>query len=447
MTAAARAWLALVALACVGCAAKAALPLAPSTPAYPDFLYPAATPASPDETAAVDRGWRFLQANALDRAEQEFASLVQRRPESPAARTGQGYVALARGDDPVALARFDSALDRVVAYGPALVGRGEALLRLGREEDALRALERAVAVDRSLESLQTRIDLLRFRTLQNLITRARQARSEGRLDAAIAAYRQALTASPDSPDLYRELAASERALGDADRALADFTRASQLDDTDAVSRAQAGELLETRGDFAGAEAAYRSAAALQPGAGLDARADAMVTRAREARLPDEFRAIGSTASIRRADLAALIGIRLAATLQTARRVPVVATDIRGHWAAQWITDVAATGVMPPFADHTFKPGAALRRVEMAEAMRALLGVIAERRSDLQSRLTSRPAIADVAPSHLSYQAIAAVVSTGVMPLLASGRFEAERTVSGADAAAAVDRLRALDPTR
>jgi hypothetical protein len=53
----------------------------------------------------------------------------------------------------------------------------------------------------------------------------------------------------------------------------------------------------------------------------------------------------------------------------------------------------------------------------------------------------------VSPSHLNYRAIAAAVSAGVLPLLDGNRFDTERAVSGAEAAAAIDRLRALDESR
>jgi tetratricopeptide (TPR) repeat protein len=446
MMRAARAALIVCAMVGAGCATKVE-PTQPSTLAYPDFVYPVVAPTNADQAVAIEHAWRLLQTNALDQADREFRAVAERRPDLAAAKAGQGYVAIARRDELGALARFESALEHAPTYVPALVGQGEVLLRLGREEAALKSLEAAYAADRSLESLRARIDVLRFRVLQNLIASARRARAEGRTDAAIEAYRQALDASPDTAFIYRELASSERAAGNMDLALTHFTRAAELDDTDATSRGQMGELLEARGDYAGAEAAYRRAAALDPGGDFGARADAMGTRARDAGLPAEFRAISGTPAIRRADLAALIGVRIEATLRDAPRSQVVATDIRGHWAAAWIGEVTAAGVMAPFADHTFRPGAPLRRVEMAEAVSVLLRMIATRRPDLQAQLARRPTIMDVSPSHLNYAAIAASVSTGVLPLTAAGGFDPERTVSGADAVAAIDRVRALEPTR
>ena len=436
----------IVAGALSACAVKTAPPL-PPTLRYPDFVYPIATPARAEPAAAVDRGWRFLQNDDLKSADREFTSALKMAPGLFAARAGLGYVALARQDYMRALSTFDLALRSAPMYAPALVGKGQALLSLKRDKEALAAFEAALRADRSLLNLSPRIDVLRFRDLQGLITSARQATAAGRFDEARAAYQRALAVSPDSAVLYRELGGVERKRGDAAAALQDFARALDLDPTDASSLVQSAEVLEERQDYAGAEAAYRKAAAIEPGAGFDARADAAAVKARDARLPAEFRAIPAATQIRRGDLAALIGVRLEPALRTARRTQVVTTDTRGHWAAPWIADVASAGVMPPYDNHTFQPGAVLRRGDLAQAVNAVLAVIARTHPSLQARLATRPAIADVSPSHLNYRAIAAAVSAGVLPLLDANRFDTERAVSGAEAMAAIDRLRALDESR
>src|SRR4029079_12970667 len=146
--------------------------------------------------------------------------------------------------------------------------------------------------------------------------------------------------------------------------------------------------------------------------------------------------------ITRGDLAALIGIRLEDLLRQAPRATEVITDAAGHWAASWITEVAAAAVMPPFDNHTFQPRAPVRRVDLAEAVNALLRIVSRTRPALQARISSQPTIPDVSTSHLNYPAIAAAVSAGVLPL-EGGRFDTERPVSGSDAIAALDRLRAL----
>ncbi len=438
--------IASLAVAIAACAVKT-VPPAPTTLKYPDFVYPSAVPAAAPQAEAVERGWRFLQADDLRNADATFAAALKTDANSFPARTGEGYVALARRDYTRAVDTFDVALRRAPAYAPALVGKGQALLLLKRDDEALAAFEAALKADGSLPNLAQRIEVLRFRDLQNLIATGRQAGAAGRLDEASAAYQRALAAAPDSAVLYRELGGVERKRGDITAALQNFARASELDATDVTSLAQTAELLDERQEYAGAETAYRRAAAIEPGGGFDAKAAAEAVKARDARLPAEFRAIPSAERITRGDLAALIGVRLEPILRNAPRSQVVVTDTRGDWAAAWITEVAAAGVIAPFDNHTFQPRAPLRRVDLAQAVSALVTLIARSHPALQAHLGQRPAIADVMPSNLNYPAVAVAVSSGVLPLLGANRFDAERLVSGEEAMAAIDRLRALDEAR
>ncbi|HXD15732.1 MAG TPA: tetratricopeptide repeat protein [Vicinamibacterales bacterium] len=441
-------WVRMLLLAVIsGCAMKAAPPL-PPTLKYPEFVYPAAVPAVGAQAAAVDRGWRYLQNDDLGNAEREFAAALKAIPDYVPARTGEGDIALASQDYMRALDQFELALRGAPAYAPALVGKGQALLSLNRDSEARAAFEAALKADPSLAAnLGPRVDVLKFREIQDLIAAARQAMNAGRLDEARAAYLRSIAATPDSAVLYRELGMVERRQGDAAAALEQFNRAVALDPTDAVSFAQAGEILEERGDFAGAEAAYRNAANVDRFAGYDRKAEAVATRGRDASLPAEFRALASADRITRGDLAALVGIRLEELLRAAPATPVVTTDTAGHWAASWIAQAAATGVIPAFDNHTFQPGTALRRVDLAEAASALLRLMARTRPALQARLAARPTVSDMSPSHLNYPAVAAAVSAGVLPLLDDGRFDSERPVDGAEAIAAIDRLRALGESR
>lgn len=437
-------WLALL----VGCATRTAPPL-PSSLAYPEFMYPVAPAGTgnPTELAAVETGWRFLQNGDVRSAEQEFGALARRSPAFAPAGTGSAYVALAGRNLEQALRTFDAVLTATPMYVPALVGRGQALLELKRDDAALTSFEAALGVDGSLADLRQRVDVLRFRSLQALIESARTAASAGRLDDAAGAYDRAIAASPDSGFLHRERAGLEQKRGNDDAALGHLRRATGIDPGDAAAFMQTGELLDARQDFAGAEAAYRRALEIDPSPDLTARVSAVAERGREARLPAEFRATASAAQLARGDLAALLGVRLEDVVRQAPPREAVITDLGGHWAAAWITQVARAGLMEPFANHTFQPRAPITRADLAAAVRRVIGLLAASRPALRGFLTDRPQIADMAASHLSYPAAAAAVASGIMPLGEGGRFDISRPVSGAEATDVIARLRSLANAR
>jgi tetratricopeptide (TPR) repeat protein len=412
-------------------------------------MYPALPKGvgGPDDSARVDRGWRYLQAKDFQSADREFADALRRTPGLYPARAGSAYVALAAADFDRALSAFDGVLRTSPAYVPALVGRGQVLLALKRDGAALESFEAALAADASLTDVRRRVDVLRFRGLQDLIDTARAATAANRLDEAASAYERAIAASPDSPFLHRDLAAVRQRQGNTDAAIDGFKRAVQLDPADAASLIQIGELLETRQDFAGAEGAYRQAASIEPSADLTARLARLAERARDIKLPAEFRAIVAAPQITRGDLAALIGVRLEELLASAPAREVVVTDITQHWAAPWIATVARAGVIEPFANHTFQPASPVTRADLASAVSRTVTLAAASRPELRPFLTARPDFADMSTAHLVYPAASVAVASGVMPLAAGSRFEVARLVSGAEAADTVLRLRNLAGVR
>jgi tetratricopeptide (TPR) repeat protein len=429
------------------CAARVP-PAVPTTLRYPEFVYPAVPEAMRRHAAAehVEFGWRYLQGDDLGNAEREFTAAIKRAPALYAAEAGGAYVALARREYEKAIGHFDAALSREPKYVPALVGRGQALLALKRETEAVAAFEAALAVDPSLADVRRRVDVLRFRSAQEVVEAARSAAAAGRLEEARAAYRRALETSPESAFLHRELGIVERRRGDSEAAFVELRKAIELDASDAASLVQIGELLEQRLDYAGAAEAYRSAAELEPSEALSKRIEDVLEKDRVSKLPPEFRAIAESPQITRGELAALIGVHLAELLDDVPPRQVVVTDARSHWAAPWIDRVARAGILEPFPNHTFQPRARISRGELAAAVSRLALFAAREDADRRETWTkARPKIADMSPGHLSYPAVAVAVASGVMPLLEGERFAVTRPVSGLEAIDVVERVVALRP--
>ena len=444
-----RYWLCVSVCACfcvlhlAGCAPKAA-PIATGAPKHPDFVFPKV----PDQTAPeiavqIDRGWQYLQIDDLGNADREFTAVLKRQAKFYPAETALGYTELARKNAKDAAERFDLALAGQSGYVPALVGKGQALLALERNAEALTSFEAALAADPTLTDLRSRVDVLRVRAAQDTLARAKKAADAQRWDDARTAYEQAIAASPDSAFLYRELAGVEQKSGQGAMALDHYRKAIELDPSDAGSHAAIGAILESQNDVLGALAEYERARAADPNSVPESVFTRLRSRAELAKLPPQYGAIGSSANVTRAEVAALIGNRLAALVGRAPQRQSIITDIRGNWAERWIAPVVRAGVMETLPSYQFDPSGRVRRGDLAIIVtRALQLIAAEKPSLGQKWQGARVTVNDVSASHLSYPAVSVAVASGVMHLT-GGNFDLLRNVSGSEAMEIIGRLEAL----
>lgn len=439
--------IALLALVAAGCAsAPPAPPPPPGAPKFADFVFPAATadlaaPAVLDEHLAA---WQVLQSGDAKAAERAFTAILKAAPAFYPAEAGLGYAALARKDAAAALAPFDKALARNATYAAALAGKGEALLSLGRTDAAAEAFEAALAADAGLTALRGRVDVLKFRGVQQNIENARKAAEAGKLEDARRGYLAAIASSPESAFLYRELAAVEHKAGDQTPALSHAKQAATLDPADARALLLIADILEANHEWTNAAEAYTAANAVEPSDATVAKADQMREKAAFEAMPEEYRAIETSPTVTRAQLAALLGTRLGDLLRRAQVRPVVMTDVRGNWAAPWIQTVTRTGVIEPFPNHTFQPNAVVRRGDLAQAVSHVLAFIGAEKPKLADKWRDpRPKFADVGPSHLLYASAARAVSAGVMTPLEGDTFQLSRPVTGSEARDAVSKLEGL----
>lgn len=432
-------------LAACGAPLPPAMPSAPRYPDVPALTVPAPLVVPPDVRDRHDTAWRRLQAGDLRGAVRDYSAALVASPGFYPAEAGLGYVAFLERRWDEAARWFDAALSKDGTYVPALAGRVETALSAEDDRAAIRALEAWLTVapagaDR--DDLRGRLDVLRLRAVQAELTLAATAREAGRLDEAQAALNRAREMSPESAVVLRELARVEGVRGAFDAAETHARAAVALDPGDGEAHAVLAEVLEAHGRLREAAAAFARAAALDPRPGWRARSEDLVRRADFAALPDEFRAIPSSQAITRGQLAALLGSRLEAAIERApRRVTVVLTDVRSHWAAPWILPVTRAGLMDAFPNHTFQPAAVVRRSDLAQIVWQAIQVLgAHRTGDVARWRAARPAVTDVPSTHLAFPAIAAAVASGAMSLVDDTRFMPGRPVSGAEALAALARL-------
>ncbi len=325
-------------------------------------------------------------------------------------------------------------------YQPAWQGLADAQLGAGNATEAVVALERLVALDPKRESARARLELLRFRQVQALMDSSRKERAAGRLDAAQTILEEALSLSPSSALILRELAAVEIERGTLEAAEVHARRAVQVDPNDVETYVVLGTVLEARQQYKEAAAVYAKAATLDPA--YRRKSTELREKADAAAVPAEFRAIPTAPTVTRAELAALIGTRLGRLIEAApKRVAAVATDVRTHWAAPWILPVTQAGVMEIQPNHTFQPAALVRRDHLAQVVGQLLGLAGgSRAAEVAKWRAARPKFADLSTSHVFYSAAALAVSAGAMTPHAGARFDPTRPATGPEVTAAIARI-------
>src|SRR4030095_8858710 len=107
-------------------------------------------------------------------------------------------------------------------------------------------------------------------------------------------------------------------------------------------------------DVIAALALYQRARAIDPAEVSESDLARVRGKAAVSKLPPQYRAIPSAASVTKADVAALLGVRLEGLVARGRPLQAIITDIRGNWAERWITAVVRAGIMELLANYQFQ---------------------------------------------------------------------------------------------
>jgi tetratricopeptide (TPR) repeat protein len=426
----------LAALLVGGGCGKQAPPPRPPSAEMDDYIFPGWRPdeVSKKESQELQSAWGLLQAGEAAQAEKRYRKILSRAPGLVAAETGLAYARLRLGQADEAARLFESTLGRRPDYVPALAGLASAALRRGKPEDALPHLRRAAALDRANEVAQRRFAEVRLQVTDRKVAAAREAALASRVEEAKAAYRQALDVAPELSGVRLELADLLAREGATDEA-------SALLEGDPSGERQIllrlAEIREKQEQLEGALDAYRKLLAQDP---ADREALAGSRRIRHflelRQMPEEYRRIVSLPSITRADLAAILAVKLTALSKLPPGRPRVAIDISGSWARDHIIRALSFDLLPVYPNHTFQPGATVRRGDLARAVQQVLDL-------MQVPARPGPAVTDMSSANPVHYSAARAVAAGLMDLSPAGAFEPWRPVSGQQAVDVIEALARL----
>jgi tetratricopeptide (TPR) repeat protein len=408
----------------------------PPVPPGEDYVYPEPRPedASREEVKQLQAAWRDVLAGRTAGAETSYRRLLGRHPGLTAAETGLAYAELRGGRLLRAAEDFASVLNRRPGDFAALVGAASTAARRGEVDAAFELYRRAAAVRPDDPLVERRLAEIKLQVAERHVAAGRTAVAAGDRDTAVEEFRRALDAAPELTALRSDLADLLVAGGDLGGA-AEVLRGDPTGDRQVLL--QLGDVLARQKDYAGALESYRRVLAEDP-KDIEAGKRALDARAalELATMPDEFQRIPSAPRITRADLAALLSARVSALSRVKPREPEVAVDISGSWARDHILKALSFDLVPLYPNHTFQPGATVRRGDLARAVGRVLDL-------LQWPMGPAPTISDMTPNNVYYGGAVRAVAAGLMDLSPSGAFEAWRPVSGRDALDVVEALARL----
>jgi tetratricopeptide (TPR) repeat protein len=398
-----------------------------------EYVFPVSAPGrlSPSEAQRIEKAWRQILAGDAPGAQREIEKLLAKSPGLIPAETALAYARLRAGRLDEAAHGFESVISRQADYLPALVGAAAAATRRGDAEGALRLYHRAMGAEPSNPFLRQRVAELRVQVTERRVAAARAAEEAGRSEEAVATYRQALEAAPEVAGLRLELANLLASAGDIEGAVG-VLKADPTEDRQVLLRLA--DLATRRRDYPGALDAYRRILACDP---HDEEAHRRSREVREVveleQMPEEYRRIATAPAVTRADLAALVAVKVTALARVTPGEPQVAVDISGSWARTHIIKALAHDIMTVYPNHTFQPAATARRGDVARAVQRILDI-------LKWPGGPGPSPTDMSRSNVYYYPATRVVAAGLMDLTPTGGFEAWRPVSGPEAVAVIEEL-------
>lgn len=421
--------LAAVGLALAGCAPR----VVPKIPEGEDYVRPTTEgeEVSAREARSLEEAWRRVVAGDAERAARDYQRVLRRRPGFVPAETGLSYARLRERRLTAAAAGFAAVLERRPDYMPALVGAASAAFRLGRGDEALRLYRRALEGHPTDALVRRRVGELKVQMAERHMAAAAAARDAGDLELTAAEYRAALDAAPELSAVRLDLAELLAGRGDVAGAV------SALEGAPSAERAvslRLGSLLLSQERYEDARSVYRGLLERDPSdpeasQGERAAQDALDFQAQ----PEEYQRIAEASRVSRADLAALLAVKVSALGRLPMPASRVAVDISASWARPHIATILGLGIMDLYPNHTFQPEARVRRGDVARAVARVLDLLGVPGAEA-------PVPTDMGPSHLDRSAVARVVGSGVMPLGPGGAFEPWRGVSGREAVETVEAL-------
>jgi tetratricopeptide (TPR) repeat protein len=434
--------IAVLGLALLGAWSCATLPPAP--PAfYVEDLPPETTAQlGLDDRIAAEDAWDALKVGRVALARKY---LMRLGTASPVREAGLAYADLLEANFGDAEARFKSSISGTPGMIPSRVGLAQ-IYESRRERDKAFAQYREILeIDPGHRWAGPRFENLRDEMVRESMAAARTALAVGNRETAKREFLKALGYDPGSTAAHLELGRIFRQEKSYDDAVAHFEAALEAGTDDKAVLREYAELLAEAGDLGRSLEVLEKLAAAEPrDASVGKRVEELRAKLGVYEIPSQYDSIPGLEAITREDLAALIGVKFADSLESPGRRTEILVDIATSWAQKFIVPVASLDIIKASVNHTFQPKRIINRAELADAAVRLIEALQNRGARFVRLVEPRRIqISDVDASNVYFASITKALAYQIMALTPERRFEPERTVSGEEAIRVLDIIRKL----
>jgi len=198
----------------------------------------------------LNLGKGYLESKELDKAIQQFKTVIQINPDSYLAHNNLGRAYQEQGKIEEAFRSFMNVLTLKPDFSGVYTNLGELYLKQGRHQEALREFKTAIILNPNDTDAHNNLGI----TYKQM----------GQYEQAIKAYQTALILDPDYAEIHSNLGNVFKEQGHLEEALKKYNKALVLKPDFALAHYNVGLVNDQQGNFGGAVVAYEKAVQFKP---------------------------------------------------------------------------------------------------------------------------------------------------------------------------------------
>ncbi len=395
-----------------------------------------------DERIAVEDAWILLKMGKTKKAGKIFAKMDINKPVT---WLGFAYTSLLQGDYSSSEKWFKKVLENYPDLAIIHYGLGEVYRHKGRDEAALAEYKKVLEQNPNHEWAKFYYQTIKKNKTEQLLKEADYYWQQNQFEKAVELFTKVLYYSPELVEPHLKLAHYYKNLRDYEKAAKHFETAHSLQPENLNIKEELAEALILTKKYKEAYDLYKELVKIDPeNPKYTKRLSYIQKELLFIELPRQFYEISTKDVVNRADLAALIAVNFSNIFGKVKSSPPIIVDIATHWAAHYIIEVTALGLMDVYPNHTFQPEKAMTRGEIAIILCNLIDFLQEKGYKLYRQFSPEQIrLSDVAPDHFIYQPIVEVLSYQLMDLYPGFEFKPFLEVTGEEAANIIETLARL----